>query len=413
MNYEESAGRKADVILIVDDIPENLQLLSSLLAKQEYDISLAENGAEAMEIIPELMPDLILLDIMMPEMNGFTVCEKLKQDDKLKDIPIIFVSAKTELIDKIKGFEIGGADYITKPYQSEEVLARVKTQLTLKHAQDTIRRQNAQLEEMVLKRTSQLLKSEKHAAFSLFVKGIIHNLKNPLTCIMGNVELDKIYLHDLEGLSEFTAAEKQEEFKEIVEKFKSTINILDNSSRRLLNLINSLLAKSRSEQTEKTAIHDLNELIKQEIGFLESDLRFKRLTNKSIKLSNSSIFIEIIPSDLSQVIQNLVYNSLDALDGQSSSQIDISSGKNGEIGWLKISDNGPGIPQNIQDKVFDPFFTTKVNEENDQTNGPAGTGLGLYTCVELINKFNGTIEIVPEPGMNTCFKIEFPLKNLK
>ncbi len=413
MSSSNFAANGQAALLLVDDIPENLKLLSSLLAREGYNISMAINGKEALEIVPELKPDLILLDIMMPEMDGFTVCEKLKQDDKLRDIPIIFISAKTELVDKVKGFKIGGADYITKPFQSAEVLARVKTQLALKHAQDTIRQHNAQLEEIVLKRTKQLLQAEKHAAFSLFIQGIIHNLKNPLTGIMGNAELNKIYLLDLEGFSEFTAAEKREDFKKIVKKLNSAVKILDNSSHKLLNLINSLLAKSRSEQTEKAETYDLNELINQELGFLDSDLRLKRLANKNINLSTSPIYVEIIPSDLSQVIQNLVHNSLDALGGQANSRINISSGKDEEFGWFKISDNGPGIPQNIQDKIFDPFFTTKVKDENDQADAPVGTGLGLYTCVELVNKFKGTIEIVSEPGMSTCFKIDFPVKNLK
>jgi len=410
MNSSDSSSGGQEVILLVDDIPENLQLLSSLLAKEGYNISMAVNGLEALEIVPELKPDLILLDIMMPEMDGFTVCERIKKDDEFKEIPIIFISAKTELVDKVKGFRIGGADYITKPYQSAEVLARVKTQLALKHAQDTIRHHNAQLEEMVLKRTKQLLQAEKHAAFSLFIKGIIHNLKNPLTGIMGNSELCRMYLQMLDRFPEFIAADKQEEYKDTVDKLKSSTAVLDRSSKRLLNLINSLLAKSRSEQTEKADTYDLNELLKQEIGFLDSDLRFKRLGDKNINLSNSSIFIEIIPSDLSQIIQNLVNNALDALGGKQDSRIDISSGENGEFGWLKISDNGPGIPKEIQDSIFDPFFTTKIKHDDDPDDSPAGTGLGLYTCAELVRNFNGTINIVSGPGMSTCFKIEFPLK---
>jgi len=209
------------------------------------------------------------------------------------------------------------------------------------------------------------------------------------------------------------AADKQEEYKDTVDKLKSSTAVLDRSSKRLLNLINSLLAKSRSEQTEKADTYDLNELLKQEIGFLDSDLRFKRLGDKNINLSNSSIFIEIIPSDLSQIIQNLVNNALDALGGKQDSRIDISSGKNEKSGWLKISDNGPGIPQEIQDNIFDPFFTTKIKHNDDPDDSPAGTGLGLYTCAELVRNFNGTINIVSEPGMSTCFKIEFPIKNLK
>jgi len=411
LNSTDSGPGSKDVILIVDDIPENIQLLSSLLAKSGYNISMAEDGIEALEIIPELMPDLILLDIMMPEMDGFEVCDKLKHDERFKEIPIIFISAKTELVDKLKGFKLGGADYITKPFQSSEVLARVQTQLMLKHARDTIHAYNTQLEEMVSKRTKQLLKSEKHAAFSLLIQGIVHNLKNPMTGIIGNIELSNLHLQTLNGLSEFIDPEKQNEFAKIIKLLESRTDGLNRSSNKMLNLINSLLAKSRSEQTNKPETHDLNKLLEQEIGFLDSDLRFKRLPKKNINLADSSILVEIIPSDFSQIIQNLVQNSLDALDDKQDSRMDISSGRDAEYAWVKIADNGPGIPQDIQDKIFDPFFTTKVTHDDSPEDTRAGTGLGLYTCAELVRNLNGTIDIVPEREMSTCFKIAFPLKS--
>ena len=122
-------------ILLVDDTPENLQLLSTLLAKEGFDISVAVNGAEALKIVTRLKPDMILLDIMMPEMDGYEVCERIKAQEELKEIPIIFVSAKTELVDKIKAFHLGGADYITKPFKAAEVMARVNTNM----AQKTLR----------------------------------------------------------------------------------------------------------------------------------------------------------------------------------------------------------------------------------------------------------------------------------
>ncbi|MEJ2158778.1 MAG: response regulator [Desulfobacteraceae bacterium] len=124
-----------NTILVVDDNPENLKLLHELLAEQNFNVRIASNGSRALSTISMEAPDLILLDIMMPEMDGFEVCRQLKENDETAKIPIIFISARYETIDKVKAFSIGGVDYITKPFEAEEVLARVKTHLTLRFLQ--------------------------------------------------------------------------------------------------------------------------------------------------------------------------------------------------------------------------------------------------------------------------------------
>jgi PleD family two-component response regulator len=137
-----SAGNSTGNILVVDDTPANLRLLSEILTRQGYKVRPVPNGKLALSAAQRLPPDVILLDIMMPEMNGFEVCEQLKADERTRDIPVIFISALNDVLDKVKAFSIGGVDYISKPFQVEEVLARIKTHLEMGFLQKSLQDKN-------------------------------------------------------------------------------------------------------------------------------------------------------------------------------------------------------------------------------------------------------------------------------
>ena len=401
--------RPISTVLVVDDNAKNIQLLMTLLSKDGYLVSFASNGREALEMAEKEIPDLILLDIMMPGMDGFEVCQKLKMKENLKHIPVIFLSARSDLIDKIKAFHVGGADYVAKPFHSAEVLARVNTLLALKHAQDLIKVYNTKLEELVLKRTQELIVSEKHAAFSLFIKGIIHNLKNPLNAISGNIQLLKIENESLEKLDH---SDKDEYIKQsgiLIQKLQKRLDLMSDSTNQLGELINSLLAKSRDEQKEQFSEYDLNELLSKEIEFLKSDLRFKREVKTKIKLYQKPIKINTTPGHISQLVQNLVHNALDALSGQENGEIQIRTTSSKRWGILKITDNGPGISVNDQSKIFDPFFTTKPGESDGPE--PVGTGLGLYTCKDIVARLEGMISVESDGGKGTAFIVKLPLSS--
>ncbi len=163
MTTQESKG----TLLIVDDTPANLRVLAQLLTEHGYTPRLMPNGLRALASTRKALPDLILLDIMMPEMDGYEVCAELKADERTRDIPVIFISALDEVFDKVKAFSVGGVDYITKPFQAEEVLARVETHLTLQHLQQTLQQHNQTLEEKINARTTALAKANQNLTLEI------------------------------------------------------------------------------------------------------------------------------------------------------------------------------------------------------------------------------------------------------
>jgi signal transduction histidine kinase len=423
-------------ILIVDDNPNNLRLLSDMLTYQGYDVRKAIDGNMALLSVQAQLPDLVLLDIKMPQLDGYEVCKKLKADPKTCEIPVIFLSALDEIPDKIQAFRSGGVDYITKPFQFEEVLARVQSQLTIRKLTQTLEQQVAQrtaeLDRALHKLQDtqlQLVQSEKMATLGQLVAGVAHEINNPISFLEGNLELAQqgiqvllkhLHLYQEKfkdaGLDIESHAEEIE-LDYLIEDLPAMLASMKIGTDRIRNLSISLRTFSRRDGNEKVTV-DLHDGIDSTLVILQHRLKAnkERPTIQVIKEYGQIPFIECYPSQLNQVFMNILANSIDAFDemtasqsfaeiekhpNQISIQTEISSDRT-QI-KIRIKDNGPGIKKEICEKIFDYLFTTKAPGK--------GTGFGLSISRQIVvEKHKGTIQCVSEPGKGTEFAIELPVR---
>lgn len=391
-----------DKILIADDDLMNQEVLRVVLEKK-YQVRCVSSGLECLSALKEdnYRPDLILLDIVMPNLDGFEVCNIIKKDAAYADIPVIFLSAKLQSADKVKAFGMGGADYITKPFDFDEVSARIKTHIDLKNALAEINDYNKNLEKMLEQRTKELIQSERASAFSLLIQGIIHNLKGPIAIMNGNSEIINMLIKNLQS-GKIVYGEK------FIADLTRTNSRINSASHKLNDMVESMMAKSSADKSEQLEVVNLNTVLSRELEFMEVDLSYKHKIRKTINLCSDDLPVNVVVSEINQLVENLIRNSLDAMWQQENSELIIESGRlDGKI-WFSVADNGPGIPKELADKIFDPFFTTKPRERKEDSKQPTGTGLGLYSCREIVRTYNGMMQLDQEQYSGAKFIITLP-----
>ena len=413
-------------ILIVDDKPENIRFLSDFLSKQNYQIRKAINGQAALMAVKILLPNLILLDINMPGMGGYEVCKSLKNDPETSSIPIIFLSAGDDITDKIQAFQVGGIDYITKPFHLEEVLVRVQTQLTVQQLQNELKNKNEQLKNTIidLKNTQyELIQKEKLVNASRITAGISHEINNPLSFILGNlnpaVEYTQILINVIQhyqqafpnGTPEINNLIDEIDLDFLIEDFTMIMNSIRTGAERINSVVSAMYIFSRLNQSG----------IKQ-FNICESiDSVLITLSNK-ITLENEESLISVsrnyqdIPMLMgyanlfNQALLNLIQNAIDSFDSDLISMMDSLfiptiwiTTKTTEANQIIISikDNGIGISEENIVHLFEPFFTTKVIGK--------GVGLGLFTSHQIISEIHkGTLTYHNCPEGGSEFVIEIP-----
>ncbi|MBD2120266.1 hybrid sensor histidine kinase/response regulator [Trichocoleus sp. FACHB-262] len=398
-------------ILIVDDTPDNLRLLSTMLTGQGYEVRSVINGAMALMGVGAEPPDLILLDINMPQMNGYEVCQQLKADDQSRDIPVIFISALEDVLDKVQAFAVGGVDYIVKPFQIEEVLARIETHLTVRRLQQQLQTQNLQLQQkMVELQELNQLKEE-------FLHAISHDLRTP---IVGTLLV-------LENLQQ--KAQKQAEAT--VSISQSVLQRMIQSSDRQLSLLNLLLdahfsaAGSLVLQPEPINLHSFVQGLTEDL----EPLLAKNGATLTNRIAPELLSAAADPLQLRRVFENLLTNALNhnpaglsltvnaTLSGATQSDVSKDMSESSltsdaeaattpetklDMIYCTVQDNGIGINQAQRDRLFERYV------RGDRTRS-IGIGLGLYLCRQIIQAHGGEIGVTSLPGAGTTFWFTLPL----
>ena len=440
-------------IAVVDDTAANLHLLSHLLENAGYDVRPFPRGKLALEGIAYSVPDLVLLDILMPEMNGYEVCEQLKAKELTRNIPVIFISALTETFDKVKAFQVGGVDYISKPFQAQEVLARVATHLELYKMKKKLEETNViQAEEIAQKNQMliqinkslqkanlelqnnynqlqqaqlQLVQTEKMSTLGNLVAGVAHEINNPLSFIRGNLNYAIEYIQGLLGHLELyqkqyqPTTEIQEnaekiELNMLIEDLPNLIKSMEEGIDRISNISTSLRTFSRRDTVAKVPF-DLHDGLESTLLILKHRLKSnqKRPEIEIIKKYGELQSIECFAGQLNQVFMNLLANAIDALDECSEDrcyadiekdpyQIEIKTEMKDDKVILRIRDNGAGMSEEVKNRIFEQGFTTKPVGK--------GTGLGMAIAHQIVTeKHGGTITCDSTPGKGTTFTIALPI----
>ncbi len=392
MTNQEISQQSESAILIVDDNPQNLQVLGKILQENKFEIEFAINGEAALVWLKKRQFDLILLDINMPGMNGFEVCRKIRSNPDMNNVPVIFLSAESDRESILMGFELGAQDYITKPFDSRELLARVRTHLALKDSLEKLENLNKSLEEKVAERTQQLKESnEKLEATNIklleldraktdFLNLISHQIRTPLNGILGPLELLK------EPASAIEIAE--------------LVEILDMSVKRLERFsLNALLItklKTKKIEIKKDKIHLSNlitEVLDEEKGkFQLKNIQVKRETNVHPGL----IFGEadLIKKCISNILDNAVRFSPE------NSSIEIDTYVEEQTIICEIKDNGKGFETDTVDRVFELFNTGDNYKDNS-------IGIGLPIAKMIMEGHGGSIIVGNNPGRGAFVKLLF------
>lgn len=386
-------------LLIIDDNPTNLSILFEYLTNYGFKVFVALDGETALEQLEYTKPDLILLDVMMPGMDGFETCNRLKINPTTQNIPVIFLTALSDTVDKVQGFKIGAVDYITKPIQHEEVLSRIQTHLTIRKLQEKLEEKNQELarlnqnlEALVEARTKQLIHQEKTAIIGRLTQGMIHNLRTPI---------QTIFLY--RDIAETVAVEHSKQ------SLFNFIKKMAQAAQQINQLMDNLMYKSRLDQTIELVQININEFLQRELDLFEANPYFKYKIKKQYLFDENLPSLFLVYADISLVFDNLINNALDAMWERKNQELTITTRQDQERVYIDFKDTGCGIaPENLS-KIFEPFYTSKPPKGEETVVGaPTGTGLGLHTCVEILKDFGGKITVTSEVEQGSTFTIVLP-----
>ncbi|MBD2446641.1 hybrid sensor histidine kinase/response regulator [Nostoc sp. FACHB-152] len=411
-------------ILIVDDNPTNLSVLSEALASEGWRFRVAVDGESAIAQAQRNQPELMLLDVQMPGIDGFETCRRLKANLATQNIPIIFTTALADTESKIQGFSLGAVDYIPKPFAQEEVIARVRVHLQLKQLTQSLEQQVRDRTDALQQAQVQLVQQEKLSTLGELIAGIAHEMNNPISFIANNIPPLKEYIDSITELlqlyeqeypnptAKITTLIKNIDLNFVLEDLAKILSSLQVGSERIQHLSSSLRSFSRSDSDIKLPA-DLHLGLDSTLMILQHRLKANgdRPAIEVIRCYGKLPPINCYVGEMNQVFMNILANAIDALDeailqGKISNpipQIKIATETNDQqMVVIRIADNGIGIPERLKQRLFEPLFTTKPVGK--------GTGLGLSIAHQIVvKKHNGTMEVNSQPGIGTEFTIVIPI----
>lgn len=370
-----------DLILIVDDNPTNLNVLVDYLGEQGFELAIAKDGERAIEQVHRLHPDLILLDVLMPGIDGFETCRRLKANHRSTAIPVIFMTALSETVNKVKGFELGAVDYVTKPFQQEEVLARIQAHLTIRHLRQELEQKNQKLTDILTREQRFIEDWRRNFSFAL-----PHELRTPLVAIMGFAEL--IYI----------SAEKR-----TIEQLKEYAADILKSGQRLNRIVENSMIYAQYSVLKNFAIADDN-LIDREV--IECDRVIREIVEKKFDQATNPCQLDLQPARIAaaefnfrKIIGELVDNAIKFSDPND--PVTISCQRPAAMVEIVIQDQGCGMSEQQLAHIdgFVQFNRTYLEQQG------MGIGLAIARLLTLVEK--GTFRIDSQINRGTTITLSF------
>ncbi|MGV8121553.1 MAG: response regulator [Candidatus Xenobiia bacterium LiM19] len=375
------------IVLIVDDTPENLEILGIILSEAGFKVSVATNGTQAIAVAKTKPPDLILMDVMMPGIDGFEACKKLKDDPLTAHIPVIFLTARAGGSEIVRGFEAGGLDYVIRPFNTSELLARVMTHIELKKSRERIIVQNHELMEMnerlsASEENQRLLNAMKDKFFSI----LAHDLMNPLNTFLQITDLIAIRHPKIDE-----------------EKKKELMMALHNGATNLCDLLQNILTWARSHTGHviyKPCVQAVAPTVKKAAALFSPAANQKSITVRLELPDNCTAFFD--EPMISTVLRNLISNAIKFT--RPGGSVTVSVRDSGDFTQISVSDTGVGITQSDLSKLFrmDIWYSTRGTDDEK------GTGIGLILCREFVEKHGGTIWAESEHEKGSTFSFTIP-----
>jgi len=395
----KQAQARPPTVLVVDDSPTLLLALLDHLSQHGFLVVLAHDAREGMMRAALAEPDLILLDIVMPGLDGFEACRRLKSDADTRDVPVIFMTGLSDAKQIVSGFAVGGVDYITKPFQVEEVLARINTHIALRRANNELK----QAYQSLARAQEDLVHHEKLAALGSLVAGIAHELNTPIGNSLMVASTFEAQTGDIR--EHFSKGEnmRRSELVGYLDNACTTTEILMRNLQRAADLVTNFKQVAVDQTSTQRRTFLLAEVVAGNVLTLLPSIR--RTPFEVVQSVPDELMMDSYPGPLGQVIANLINNALmHAFDGRSEGKVELVA-EYEKTDWiaLHVRDNGNGISASNQERIFDPFFTTKM--------GVGGSGLGLHIVHSIVSDIlGGRISVRSEEGCGTCFTLSLPLE---